>query len=316
MLRRLQSKESVRHPRLLTGIGTSDDAGVFQIGESTALVQTVDFFTPIVDEPYDWGRIAAANSLSDVYAMGGTPVTALAVAGWPRDKLPFELLEAVMDGGADVLAEAACTLVGGHTVDAPEPIFGYSVTGIVDPDRLVTNAGARDGDDLVLTKAIGTGIVATAIKQRRAKPAHRDAAVAEMVRLNREAAAAMADAGVSAATDVTGFGLLGHLLEMLRASGRSAIVDAAAVPVLPGTREYLAAGAVPGGTRRNVEAVAPHVTGSISDDELTLLADAQTSGGLLIATEDGPGLVGTLGTPAAVIGRIEAGAPHIVIGAV
>ncbi len=284
MLRRLDNMPAVHHPDVLVGVSMRADAGVYRLDARTALVQTVDFFTPIVDEAYDWGRIAAANALSDVYAMGGRPLTALSIVGWPRETLSLDLLGDVLEGGAAVLAEAGCTLLGGHTVDDPEPKYGLAVTGIVDPARLVGGAGARPGDGLVLTKPIGTGVVATAIKQGRATPAWRDAAVASMVALNAGAATAMVAAEASAATDVTGFGLLWHLHDLLAGQGLGAEVSAGAVPLLPGAAELAAEGVVPGGTRRNLDAAAPFTDfGDASEATRLLLADAQTSGGLLIA---------------------------------
>jgi selenide,water dikinase len=272
------------HPDLLIGMRASDDAGVFRIGDELALVQTVDFFTPIVDEPRDWGRIAAANALSDVYAMGGRPLTALQVVGWPRDALPLDMLGEVLEGAASILEAAACTLVGGHTIDDPEPKFGMAVTGLIHPDDIISNGEIRPGDALVLTKPIGTGLITTAIKRGQASPAERDAAVASMVALNVGAADAMRRVGVKSATDVTGFGLLGHLGEMLRAGGCSAELDLAAIPILPGARSYAAADVVPGGTRRNLAAASRFtVFGDTEDADQILLADAQTSGGLLIA---------------------------------
>ncbi len=283
---------------------------MYRLTDDLALVQTVDFFTPIVDEPYDWGRIAAANALSDVYAMGGTPATALQVVGWPRDGLSFDILGEVLEGGAAVLAEANCALAGGHTIDDPEPKYGLAVTGIVHPDDLVTNAGARPGDTLILTKPIGTGLIATAIKRGRAEPGARDAAVESMVALNAGASDAMRRVGVNAATDVTGYGLLGHLGEMVRASGVSAELDATAVPLLPDAVELATAGVVPGGTERNLASVRrfTHFDG-IDDPMQIVLADAQTSGGLLLAV-DAPlekALLQALleaGVDAASIGRI------------
>jgi selenide,water dikinase len=274
------------HPDLIVGIQGSDDAGVFRLTDDLALVQTVDFFTPIVDDAYDWGRIAAANALSDVYAMGGRPVTALQVVGWPRDVLPFDVLADVLEGGAEVLASAGCALAGGHTIDDPEPKYGLAVTGVVHPDDLITNAGARPGDVLVLTKPIGTGLISTAIKQERASDEQAAAATATMTHLNAGAAEAMRRVGVSAATDVTGFGLLGHLMEMIRASAVSAEVDAAAVPLLPGVEDLARAGVVPGGTRRNHDSFARTTDfGDLDGAMQFVLADAQTSGGLLIAVD-------------------------------
>ncbi len=284
MLRRLDSVPAVHHPDVLVGVSMRADAGVYRLTGDTALVQTVDFFTPIVDEAYDWGRIAAANALSDVYAMGGRPLTALSIVGWPRETLPMDLLGDVLEGGAAVLAEAECTLLGGHTVDDPEPKYGLAVTGLVHPDRMIGSAGARPGDALVLTKPIGTGVVATAIKQGRAEAVWRDAAVASMVALNAAAAEAMLAAGATAATDVTGFGLLWHLHDLLAGQGIGAEVSAAAVPLLPGAAELAAAGVVPGGTRRNLGAAAAFTDfGDAAQPTRLLLADAQTSGGLLVA---------------------------------
>jgi len=302
----------VRHDDLIVGIGGSDDAGVYRISDEVALVQTIDFFTPIVDEAYDWGRIAASNALSDVYAMGGAPLTALQLVGWPRDRLPFDLLADVLDGGAAILEEAHCTLVGGHSIDDNEPKYGLAVTGVVHPDDIITNEGARPGDALVLTKPIGTGLVATAIKRGVANREIRDAAVETMVRLNAAAARAMRRVGVSAATDVTGFGLLGHLGEMLRASGVSAEIEAAVVPLLPGARQFAIDNIVPGGTVRNLEAAARFTRFGDADEPIRLLlADAQTSGGLLLAV-NGPlakALLQALeeeGETGTVIGRVVA----------
>lgn len=267
----------------MVGLGTSDDSGVFLLGEGDgrALVQTVDFFTPIVDDPRDWGRIAAANALSDIYAMGATPLTALQLLGWPRDGLPFELAGEVLTGGADVMASAGCVIVGGHSIDDAEPTYGFAVTGLVGADRVVTNSGATVGDCLVLTKPLGSGIVATAHKAGSCPPAVLAEAVEVMTRLNDVAGAALQRSGARAATDVTGFGFLGHLSEMLDASGVGAAVDAVSVPYLNGVRELHDEGYYPGGSRRNLDAVRDRVHGS--EDDLALLADAQTSGGLLVA---------------------------------
>lgn len=261
------------------GPGTSDDAGVFALAPGRALVQSVDYFTPIVDDAYDWGRIAAANALSDVYAMGARPLTALQLIGWPRDELALELAGRVVAGGADVMAEAGCVVLGGHTIDLTEPIYGFAVTGVVDPSVVVTNAGARPGDILVLTKPLGTGIVATAHKAGECPADVLETAVATMAHLNDVAGAHVADA--HAATDITGFGLLGHLAEMLDASGVGAVVAAEAVPLLPGVAELYEKGFYPGGSRRNLD----HVEGRVRGDKeyLPFLADAQTSGGLLVA---------------------------------
>jgi len=283
VLRRVNNSTVSRHDDLLVGIGGSDDAGVYRVSDDVALVQTVDFFTPIVDEAYDWGRIAAANALSDVYAMGGTPLTALQLIGWPRGKLPFDLLGDVLEGGVAVLAEAACTLVGGHSIDDAEPKYGFAVTGVVHPDEVFGNDGAQPGDVIVLTKPIGTGLITTGIKRGIVDAATRDLAVATMARLNAGAGRAMRRVGASAATDVTGFGLLGHLGEVIRASEVSAVVDSSAVPLLPGATDLASDGVVPGGTERNLAAVERFTRfGQVERPQRLLLADAQTSGGLLI----------------------------------
>jgi len=302
-------------PRILVDAATRDDAAVYRMAPDRAVVATVDFFTPIVDDPYDFGRIAAANAFSDLYAMGATPLFVLNLVGWPRDALPLALLGDVLRGGADVAREAGAFVLGGHSIDDPEPKFGMVAIGEAHPDRLVTNAGARPGDALVLTKPVGTGVLATALKRDLADAAALAPAVATMTTLNAGAARAMVTTGVHAATDVTGFGLLGHLHQLLVASGAAAEVDAAAVPLLAGARELVGRGAVPGGTQRNLDAMRDHVTfGSGVDEPMqVLLADAQTSGGLLIAVgaERLAALLDALAreaTPArAVIGRVTAG---------
>ena len=264
-------------------MATSDDAGVFRVDPDRALVQTVDFFAPIVDEPYDWGRIAAANALSDVYAMGGRPVTALQMVGWPRSVLPLDVLAEVMAGGADVMVEAGTAIAGGHSIDAEVPLYGFSVTGLVDPAAMTTNAAARPGDLIVLTKPLGTGVITTGLKGRVVGRRLRDEAVAAMAALNGAASRLMVEAGVRCATDVTGYGLLGHLREIASASHVSARVEACSVPVLEGVVELVEAGVYPGGSSRNLRSVAPIVTSRVEDTYLKVLADAQTGGGLLMA---------------------------------
>jgi selenide,water dikinase len=305
-------------PRILVDAATRDDAAVFRLTADRAIVATVDFFTPIVDDPYDFGRIAAANAFSDVYAMGATPLLALNLVGWPRDKIPYELLGDVLRGGAEVAREAGAFVLGGHSIDDPEPKYGMVAIGEVHPDRIVTNAGARPGDVLVLTKPIGTGVLTTGLKRDLLDAAALAPAVAAMTTLNAGAARAMRVTGVHAATDVTGFGLLGHLHSLLEASGAAAEVTAAAVPVLALAREMIGRGAVPGGTKRNQESLAEAVIwggGGVPEADRILLCDAQTSGGLLIAVpeRDAPALVAALEkerTPAAaVIGRVVAGRP-------
>ncbi len=271
-------------PNLLLGIGTDDDAAVYRLSDEMALVQTVDVFTPIVDDPYTFGAIAAANALSDIYAKGGRPLLALNIAGFPR-KLPLDILAEILRGGADKAAEAGVMIVGGHSIDDPEPKYGLAVTGLVHPEKFVSNAGARPGDALYLTKPLGIGVITTGIKQEKTPAAVADAAVRIMGTLNRAASEGMQEVGVHAATDVTGFGLLGHLHEMVAASGVGARISAAAVPVLDGARDLARQGAIAGGTARNLEWLADKVRWAPEVDETMrlLLADAQTSGGLLIA---------------------------------
>jgi selenide, water dikinase len=271
-------------PNLLVGLDTSDDAAVYRLRADLAIVVTTDFFTPIVDDAYDWGRIAATNALSDVYAMGGAPLLALNLVAWPREGLPFELLARVLDGGADVARAAGCLIAGGHSIDDTEPKYGLAVVGTVDPERVLTNSGAHAGDALVLTKPIGLGVISTAVKRDLATPEQLAAAIDVMTTLNASARDAATEVGVHAATDITGFGLLGHLRELCVASGVGAVLDDRAVPVIDGVRELLAGGAVAGGTRRNLEYVAPDVDfGALAEAEQLLLADAQTSGGLLLS---------------------------------
>jgi selenide,water dikinase len=270
---------------LVVGLDGGDDAAVVRLdGDGgTTIVTTVDFFTPVLDDPYDWGRVAAANALSDVYAMGGTPVVALNLLGWPRGVLPMELAAEVLRGGLDIARRAACHVAGGHSVDDPEPKYGMAVTGVAEHRRLMRTDAGRPGLPLTLTKPLGIGVLNS---RHKATGEPIPQAVAAMTALNREAAAAALAAGIRCATDVTGFGLLGHLHKLARASRVTAVVDVAAVPYLEGAREALAAGFVSGGTRRNLSWVGPHLDAArVGEDELLLLADAQTSGGLLVAGE-------------------------------
>ena len=299
---------------------SGDDAAVYALpGQAMALVQTVDFFTPIVDDPFDWGRIAAVNAMSDVYAMGGRPVTALNLVAWPVERLPLELLSRVLEGGAAAARQAGVAVVGGHSIHDPEPKYGMAVTGFVDRDRIVRNATIAPGDRLFLTKPIGTGIVTTAGKAGRAAPEVLAAAVDAMTTLNAAAAEAMAAAGPSAATDVTGFGLLGHLHIALRGSGLAARLDAARVPLLPGVPALARAGLVPSGTRSNHAFVSPAVDwNELPESEQLVLADAQTSGGLLVAVppdraEELRRQLVARGVPAAEIGVAEPGPPGTVV---
>jgi selenide, water dikinase len=275
-------------PRLLVGAATGDDAAVFALRDDLALVQTVDFFTPIVDDPFDFGRIAAANALSDVYAMGGRPLTALNLVAFPLGRLGPEVLTRILQGGLAIATQAGCVIVGGHSIDDPEPKYGLAVTGTVEPDRMLTNAGARHGDVLVLTKPIGAGALTTARKRDAISEAELAVAVETMVALNAEAAERAVAAGARGATDVTGFGLLGHLHNLARESGLTAQVRAAGVPALPGACEALSSGdGVSGGLERNrADADAFTVFGAGVDESLRrLLCDPVTSGGLLVAVD-------------------------------
>jgi selenide,water dikinase len=293
---------------------TGDDAGVFLLDEHTALEQTVDFFTPVVDDPFLFGRIAAANALSDVYAMGGRPLTALSIAAFPERDFPLEWARAIVDGGAAALAEAGCALLGGHSVRDPEIKFGYAVTGLVDPARMLTNAGARPGDVIVLTKPLGTGVIATAIKAGAAPAEAAEAAAVSMARLNREAGAAALAVGARAATDITGFGLAGHLSRLARESVVSLVLDAAALPLLPHALE-LAARHQPGGLKANRRHYGPALAlAGLDAAREPLLFDPQTSGGLAIACapERVPELLEAL-PGAAAIGRAERAGTHPLI---
>ncbi len=287
MLSKLPSIEGIGD--LLVGTSTSDDAAVIRIEGDLAIAQTVDFFTPIVDDPYLFGRIAAANSISDVYAMGATPVLGLAIAGFPTSVLPLEVLGEILRGGYDMAAEAGFPVAGGHTIIDDVPKYGLVVTGVVRADALVRNSTAREGDELFLTKPIGNGILISAWRSLSGKKFFRreipslDEATRWMTLLNRDASRAMCEVGVSAATDVTGYGLIGHLLEMCESSGLGAEIRVSSVPVLAGAREYLARGFLSGGTTRNATGFRRRVRLSVPDSEYTLMCDAQTSGGLLIA---------------------------------
>jgi selenide, water dikinase len=310
----LRHLPAVVDPRVLVDAATRDDAAVFKLSDDRALVATTDFFTPIVDDPRAWGAIAAANALSDVYAMGGTPLFALNLVGWPREKLPFDVLGEVLAGAAEVTQRARCLMLGGHSIDVLEPLFGLVVIGEVHPERALTNAGACAGDVLVLTKPLGTGILATALKRDALIEAGMADAVRSMTTLNEGAARAALAVGVSAATDVTGFGLLGHLGNILTASKVGAELAFAALPILPHALNLAHRGIVPGGTQRNLQA-AEHVAWAddVTPTERLLCVDAQTSGGLLLAVppENEAALLAALReaeTPAAaVIGRLTAG---------
>jgi selenide,water dikinase len=315
-------------PNLLVGMTTGDDAGIYRLNDHMALVQTVDFFTPIVDDPYWFGQIAAANSLSDVYAMGGRPITVMNILCYPiNDRDPHELA-AILRGGADKVAEAGAALVGGHSVEDPEPKFGLSVTGIVDPAHVTTNAGARTGDVIVLTKPLGTGIITTANKFDECDPTTLDAAMESMALLNAGAADAMRAVGIGpdqpvhAATDVTGFGLLGHLYQLAKASGVGLVINSAALPALPRAEELAAAGNITRGDRDNRAYLGAHlrIEGDVPPTRINLMLDPQTSGGLAIfvAEKDAARLLDELAArnvaTRAVIGRaVSSEAPTITI---
>ena len=276
---------------VLVGVDTGDDAAVWALDEDRAIIATLDFFTPIVDDPYDWGRIAATNAMSDVYAMGGTPFLALNIVAWPVDDLPLGMLSSVLQGGVDAATNAGVAVLGGHSITDPEPKFGMVVLGSVDPAQMTTNAGARPGDTLFLTKPLGLGMISTAAKRGVATDEQLQLALDTMTTLNADAAAAMIRVGARAATDVTGFGLMGHLSKMLRASGVAATLDAGAVPLLPGVLDLAQRDVVAGGTKRNHASVNPTTDwGACTLPEQYVLADAQTSGGLLIAAPDATAL--------------------------
>jgi selenide, water dikinase len=312
-------------PAVLVDASTADDAAVYRLDAHLALVVTADFFTPIVDDPFDFGRIAAANALSDIYAMGARPLLALNLVGFPRKLLGQGILEEIMRGGAEVTKSAGIPILGGHSIDDAEPKYGLCVVGVVAPDQVVRNSTPRPEDVLVLTKALGTGVVATAIKAGRADGDTVRAAVESMTTLNRAAAEAMRRHGVTACTDVTGYGLVGHLREMVTAAGVDAVIRAGTVPILPGARELVTQGHIPGGTRRNLDDAAAVVSWGDTDEATRLLlADAQTSGGLLVAVPAANAEAfltelrdvvpaGARGTPPApaVIGSMEAGAGRI-----
>jgi selenide, water dikinase len=309
-------------PNVLVGFDHADDAGVYQLNPDQALVQTVDFFTPIVDDPYIFGQIAATNSLSDVYAMGGKPLTALALVCFP-DKADLEILERILAGGLSKMMEAGCTIIGGHSIRDEETKFGYSITGLIHPQRVYQNAGAKPGDKLILTKAIGTGVISTAIKKEKAKQSWIDAAIASMITLNKKAAEVITDLSndqrsatngafeINSMTDITGFGLIGHAREILLASDVSMTICAGKVPILEGALDCIHAGHIPGGLSNNrafAECMVEY-DANVPEDLRTLLYDPQTAGGLLICSPEGGALTQALtrvGVPAVQIGEVIA----------
>lgn len=277
------------YPNLLVGNSTNDDAAAYDLGNGTSVLSTTDFFMPIVDDPFTFGKIAATNAISDVYAMGGRPLMAIAIFGWPIDKLPAEVGREVIEGGRATCEEAGIPLAGGHSIDAPEPIFGLAVTGLVDNEHLKRNASAEAGCELFLTKPIGIGILTTAQKQQKIQPEHLQVAVDAMTSLNRIGSELAKLKGVTALTDVTGFGLLGHLIEMCEGSDIAAQLDFTKVPLLPHALDYLAQGCTPGGTQRNFDSFGEKATGlfgsALTLDQRAVLCDPQTSGGLLVAVK-------------------------------
>jgi selenide, water dikinase len=303
----------VTDPNVLVDIATSDDAAVYKIADDVAVVLTVDFFTPIVDDPYDFGRIAVTNALSDIYAMGAAPVVGLNLVAFPASTLPLDILNDIVRGGADQAALAGVSVVGGHSIDDPEPKYGMVALGVVNPNKVVTNSTARAGDLIFLTKPIGTGIISTAIKKELAPPKAIEAAIKQMTTLNKAASEAMQRVKVNACTDVTGFGLLGHLSEMTRASRTGAIISLKDVPVIPGVLDLLAKDMAPGGAYRNLDYIegrqAVSWDGQFSDEDKILLCDPQTAGGLLISvspekSDDLKKELSAAGVTAAVIGKM------------
>ena len=275
----------VDDPNILVGTNTADDAAVYRISDDLAIVQTVDYFTPVVDDPFTFGMITAANSLSDIYAMGAKPLFALNIVGFPSKQLPLEVLAEILKGGAAKAAEAGISIIGGHTIEDSEPKYGLVVTAIIEPQKVVTNAAAKSGDVLVLTKPLGIGIITTAIKRGVVSKETVDKVVEVMSTLNKAGAEVMVEVGVNACTDITGFGFLGHLHEMAKGSGVGAKISLSKVPVLPEAWELVAQGVAPGGSHRNLEYLQNDIIwdNSISKEAQLVLADAQTSGGLLMA---------------------------------
>jgi len=301
------------NPNVLVGLDTGDDAGVWDLGDGRALISTVDFITPLVNDARMWGQIAAANSLSDVYAMGGKPLFALNLVGWNNDELPSSMLSEVLAGGLEIAEQASMAIIGGHTISDPEPKYGMAVTGEVDPDKMLTNAGLQPDQDLILTKPLGIGVITTAIKAGIAGKEIISTAVASMIQLNDIAAEVAVAAGVTGATDITGFGLLGHLGKMALTSNIDAVLDVGNIAFLPGAKLYAEDGVIPGGTRRNLAWVEDQIdAGSYGETDLLLLADAQTSGGLIFGVDkdksgDACEELNERGVAAMVVGETHAG---------
>tara|TARA_Y100001936_G_scaffold194073_1_gene193836 strand:- start:1882 stop:2832 length:951 start_codon:yes stop_codon:yes gene_type:complete len=301
------------NPNVLVGLDTGDDAGIWDLGNGRALISTVDFITPLVNDARMWGQIAAVNSLSDVYAMGGKPLFGLNLVGWNNDELPSSILSEVLAGGLEIAEQAGMAIIGGHTISDPEPKYGMAVTGEVDPDKMLTNAGLKPNQDLILTKPLGVGVITTAIKAGIAGKEIISAAVASMTQLNDIASQVAVSVGASGATDVTGFGLLGHLGKMVLASDIEAVIDVANIEFLPGAKLYAQDGVIPGGTRRNLAWIEDQIdAGSYGETDLLLLADAQTSGGLIFGVEkdkssEACAELNERGVTAMVIGETHAG---------
>ena len=276
--------EKFYDPNLLVGNETADDAAVYDLGNGTAIISTTDFFMPIVDDPFDFGRIAATNAISDIFAMGGKPIMGIAILGFPTNVLPAEVAQKIVDGGRFACHQAGIALAGGHSIDSPEPIFGLAVTGVIDTEKVKRNASAKSGCKLYMTKPLGIGILTTAEKKGKLKPEHQGLATAAMCQMNSIGSQFSLVDGVTAMTDVTGFGLLGHLIEICEGSNLSAVVFADKIKTLAGVKDYIAQGCVPGGTGRNFESYG-HKVGLLNEEQKAILCDPQTSGGLLVAVE-------------------------------
>lgn len=276
--------EKFYDPNLLVGNETADDAAVYDLGNGTAIISTTDFFMPIVDDPFDFGRIAATNAISDIFAMGGKPIMGIAILGFPTNVLPAEVAQKIVDGGRFACHQAGIALAGGHSIDSPEPIFGLAVTGVIDTEKVKRNASAKSGCRLYMTKPLGIGILTTAEKKGKIKPEHQGLATAAMCQMNSIGSQFSQVDGVTAMTDVTGFGLLGHLIEICEGSNLSAVVFADKIKTLDGVKDYIAQGCVPGGTGRNFESYG-HKVGTLTEEQKAILCDPQTSGGLLVAVE-------------------------------
>ena len=276
--------EKFYDPNLLVGNETADDAAVYDLGNGTAIISTTDFFMPIVDDPFDFGRIAATNAISDIFAMGGKPIMGIAILGFPTNVLPAEVAQKIVDGGRFACHQAGIALAGGHSIDSPEPIFGLAVTGVIDTEKVKRNASAKSGCKLYMTKPLGIGILTTAEKKGKLKPEHQGLATAAMCQMNSIGNQFSQVDGVTAMTDVTGFGLLGHLIEICEGSNLSAVVFADKIKTLEGVKDYIAQGCVPGGTGRNFESYG-HKVGVLTEEQKAILCDPQTSGGLLVAVE-------------------------------